>query len=131
MSAKQNVELVKTYMEARRHGNLDTALEMLTDDITHTFMFDMPGVRSEWRGKEGITEFTAHVKRMLPQGSKIEIKRIHATDDSVVVESVNSGKAHNGKDYSNKYCFIYEIKNGKIKAIREYTDSHYSIENLS
>lgn len=131
MSAKQNVEIVKSYMEARRHGNLEHALELLSDDVTHRFMFEIPGVPSEWRGKEGIEEFTAHVKKMFPGGSKAEIKRIHATDDSVVVESVNSGTAHNGKPYSNKYCFIYEIKNDKIKAIREYTDSHYSIENLT
>jgi ketosteroid isomerase-like protein len=31
----------------------------------------------------------------------------------------------NGKEYSNLYCWLVEVKDGKIFAIREYMDSFY------
>lgn len=34
----------------------------------------------------------------------------------------NRGKAFNGKDYENEYCFIFEVENNKIRRVREYVD---------
>jgi ketosteroid isomerase-like protein len=130
MGAAQNIELIKNYFADRARGDVDAALARVTEDVTHSFMFEMPGAPSVWKGKQGLKDFAAHVKKMLPNGSTMDVQKWHATDDAVIMEAIGSGKAHNGNDYRNKYCFIFDIKDGKIAAIREYTDSHYSRTTL-
>ena len=59
---------------------------------------------------------------LFPKDSNSEIRKVHATGDTVIVELTNRGKAFNGKDYENEYCFIFEIENSKIRRVREYVD---------
>jgi ketosteroid isomerase-like protein len=44
----------------------------------------------------------------------------------VCVESFSTGKTMDGKIYENDYCWVFEVSNGKIDAMREYMDSHYT-----
>ena len=41
------------------------------------------------------------------------------------METLGIGKMKDGKDYSNRYCWVVEVKDGKIFAVREYMDSYY------
>ncbi|WP_416338924.1 nuclear transport factor 2 family protein [Paraburkholderia sp. CNPSo 3076] len=50
--------------------------------------------------------------------------RCIAAEDSVVfVEHRLSARLPNGRHYSNDYCFVYEVKDGQVVAIREYMDT--------
>ena len=44
----------------------------------------------------------------------------------VCVESFSTGKTLDGLVYENDYCWVFEVSNGKIDAMREYMDSHYT-----
>ena len=48
------------------------------------------------------------------------------TVDWPCVESFSTGKTMDGKIYENDYCWVFEVSNGKIDAMREYMDSHYT-----
>ncbi len=36
----------------------------------------------------------------------------------------------NGNEYRNRYAWIFEIRDDKIYALREYMDSHYILQQL-
>jgi hypothetical protein len=52
-----------------------------------------------------------------------EIRRVYGDGDAVVVELTNRAKTGKGRDYENEYCFVFEVEAGKIRRIREYTDT--------
>ncbi|MCP3712333.1 nuclear transport factor 2 family protein [Paraburkholderia sp. CNPSo 3274] len=49
--------------------------------------------------------------------------RIAAEGQFVFVEHRLSARLSNGRNYSNDYCFAYEVKDGQVVAIREYMDT--------
>jgi uncharacterized protein len=41
----------------------------------------------------------------------------------VVVEAQSNARTKDGRDYSNTYCFVLKLANGKITESREYMDT--------
>ena len=123
MSAEQNKELVTKTWRAFISGDLDTALANMSDEISWVIPGSLQGISGVKRGKAAVREFGSGVKRAFPQGLNSEIAKVHAAgDDTVIIELTNHGKAANGKDYRNEYCFVFELENGKIRRVREYVD---------
>lgn len=82
-------------------------------------------------GMDIIDKFLAPVRGMFEPGDpKIHVhtmfSRVDETGGWVCVESNSTGKTMDGKVYDNDYCWVFEIANGKIDAMREYMDSHYT-----
>ena len=65
-----------------------------------------------------------HVRAGRSQGPRAE--HVLATAPFVCVESFSTGKTLDGLVYENDYCWVFEVSNGKIDAMREYMDSHYT-----
>jgi uncharacterized protein len=123
MTAEQNKELVTKTWRAFISGDLDTALANMSDEISWVIPGNLPNVSGLKRGKDAIRTFGKGVGVAFPKGLNSEIHKVHATDDNtVILELTNQGKAANGKDYRNEYCFIFEVENGKIRRVREYVD---------
>jgi hypothetical protein len=47
-------------------------------------------------------------------------KGITAEGDRVAVEAESYGETASGKIYNNLYHFLFEVRGGKIQAVREY-----------
>jgi hypothetical protein len=56
-------------------------------------------------------------------GVENTFRTVVAEDDVVVVEHRLSATLPNGRPYVNDYCFVYEVKQGKVWRIREYMDT--------
>ena len=65
-----------------------------------------------------------------PRSLSIQVRNAIAEGDCVAVEWVARGKSAKGKSYENYYHLMFEVKNGKIQAIREYVDTLYAKEVL-
>ena len=123
MTAEQNKELVTKTWRAFISGDLDTALANMSDEISWVIPGSLQGVSGLKRGKAAIREFGEGAKRAFPQGLNSEIAKVHAAgDNTVILELTNHGKAANGKDYRNEYCFVFELENDKVRRVREYVD---------
>ena len=59
-------------------------------------------------------------------GLKIDILGVTAQDERVAVEAVSNGRLRDGQVYNNHYHFMFELRDGKIAAIREYNDTHHT-----
>jgi ketosteroid isomerase-like protein len=65
----------------------------------------------------------ALLRSIFRNGIKFDIQSIVAEDETVHVEVRGTSKTPQGVDYNNRYVFILEFIDGKIKELREYQDS--------
>lgn len=92
---------------------------------------DIPGA-GRHVGMAIIDEFLAPVRGMFRPGDpKIHVRAMFSRIGPegkawVCVESHSTGESMAGKPYDNDYCWVFEISNGRIDAMREYMDSLYT-----
>jgi ketosteroid isomerase-like protein len=131
MSAEQNAELVRNFWQDIIGGRIDAALANTSDEVSWLIPGNVPNVSGLKRGKDEVRKFVGGIGQAFPQGLRTEISKTHVAGDTVIVELTNRGKAFNGKDYENEYCFVFELEGGKIRRIREYVDMHKVVQTLS
>jgi len=73
--------------------------------------------------RAAIVAFMAYNFSRFFGGVKNVFRTVVAQDDVVVVEHRLSATLPNGRPYVNDYCFIYELRDGKVWRIREYMDT--------
>jgi uncharacterized protein len=131
MATEQNVEFVRKTWQDLIGGKVEAALANMSDDVSWLIPGNVPNVSGLKRGKDEVRKFASGIGQAFPQGLQTEIRKTHAAGDAVIIELTNRGKAFNGKDYENEYCFVFELEGGKIRRIREYVDMHKVVQTLS
>ena len=130
MGAADNKQAVKRWLDAMQAGDPKLP-ELLTDDATWWVPPSSP-LGGTHRGK-------AEVLKLMSQGiglydasvpMRIEIQRMVAEDDAVCVQLVLRGRTARGEDYENHYHFAFELRGGKISAVKEYVDTLYAQKKL-
>ena len=131
MGIAENKQVVRGFIEALSSGNLKAIDTALADDATWWLSGSLP-VSGTHRGKKGIFEgFLAKAAPLFQPGSlAIEVRNTIAEGDCVAVEWIARGKTAKGKSYENYYHIMFEVKGGKIQAVREYVDTLYAKEVL-
>jgi uncharacterized protein len=61
---------------------------------------------------------------------KNNFRTVMAEGDVVVVEHRLSATLPNGRSYVNDYCFVFEVRDGKVWRIREYMDTRGGWEQV-
>jgi ketosteroid isomerase-like protein len=128
MSEEDNKRLIQTLMHHIGEGEVDRALELLSDDLKwEVVATSRPSVLTKGQLKALIIElrsvFTDGKFRLFPVG-------MIASGEKVVVESESYGKLKEGTIYNNKYHSLFLVQDGKVKEVREYMDSAHVIEVL-
>ena len=126
-TAEQNEQLVKDFFNTLSTGDLEKVRPMLHKDATWSAMArEIPG-SGDHKGRDYIIdEFLAPVRGLFEEGDpKIKVKTVIGKGNFVAAETEGLGQLKNGKTYHNLYCWMIEIKDGKIYWLREYMDSHY------
>ena len=131
MGSAENKKVVLGFVEALSSGNIEATKAALADDATWWIPGSLP-VSGTHRGKKAIFEdFLGQAQALFqPNSISIQVRNAIAEGDSVAVEWVARGKSAKGKPYENYYHLMFEVKNGKIQAIREYVDTLYAKEVL-
>ena len=108
-------------------GDLAKLKTFFTADSVWTVVAkSIPGSGSH-KGPVGIAdEFLAPVRGMFVDGDpKLPITNVFSKGKMVAVETHTQGTLKSGKKYDNKYCWILEVVDGKVLAVREYMDGGY------
>jgi ketosteroid isomerase-like protein len=131
MGAAENKNVVLGFVEALSGGNIEAAKATLADDVTWWIPGSLP-VSGTHRGKKAIFEdFLGKATTFFqPNSMSIQVRNAIAEGDLVAVEWIARGKSAKGKNYENYYHLMFEVKNAKIQAIREYVDTLYAKEVL-
>lgn len=123
----KNEKIVRKFLETLSTGNLEELRPLFHEHATWRVMATgIPG-EGEHRGRDNIIDsFLAPVRGMFVEGDpKVHIDRLICQGPFVVAETRGLGKFKDGRQYSNRYAFVLEVRDDKIYELREYMDSHY------
>lgn len=129
---EQKKQVVKKTIEAFNKRDLDLYLSYHTDDATSwEVYFDKPlGI------KESL-EFVPNYWRAFPD-AKVETQAMFVSGDMVIVENIVTGTFVNeflgqkptGKRFEQREGVFFELRDGKIAAVRIYLDRKTQEEQL-
>ncbi len=123
----RNEQIVRSFFDTLSTGNLERVRPLLHEQATWSVMVTgIPGAGEKKGRNASIDEFLGPVRGMFVDGDpKVNIQRIICQGPFVAAEARGIGQLKNGKKYDNRYCFVLEIKDDKIYALREYMDSYH------
>lgn len=114
----KNKETVNRFIEAMGSGDSETAATCITKDA-YTLAKGF-GHFAGVREYDTILATISAFKKLMPGGMKPEILSLVAEGDKVVAEFEGNGTLVNGEDYSNEYCMVFSLRDGKICQVNEY-----------
>ena len=126
MSTDETRAVIEDFYAALRKGNRARLLELLAPDAVWIPPAAAPVPRTE--GAEAIADaLGGDIVRSTFDLSKpfaLEVRRILADGDVAVVQQRLTATAKaTGADYDNQYCWIYEVRDGRIAVLEEYADT--------
>jgi ketosteroid isomerase-like protein len=104
----------------------DEFLDALTPDATWTIPGDWPRISGIQRRPQLDSFVRIAMPAGFPAGSELQIRNVAEAGDTVFVELVATAVTGKGRDYENRYCFVVDLLDGKVAAIREYMDTLYA-----
>ena len=129
MSEEENKKVALRFFESLSTGNLDVALELISDRVTWWLagkpeQFALAGSKD----KTQFAEMLGLIEKGMPDGIRLTITGVTAEGDRVAVEMNADGVSALGKEYHNEYHDLLEVRDGKIEAGREYLDTAHAQE---
>lgn len=121
-----NEQTVLDFFAALSTGDLELLRPFLTpDSVWEPMVKDIPGA-GMYRGDEIIDVFLAPVRGAFAPGDpKVHPQVIFSDGERVACESYSDGKLADGREYHNRYAWVFTVRDGKVLRINEYMDSHY------
>nr|WP_139795526.1 nuclear transport factor 2 family protein [Nocardia donostiensis] len=132
----ENKAIVQAMWHAFTERDFDRFAAFFTDDAewlapaNNATAFALE-VSSHMIGRTAITDFFANdFPRLFVQDVAIINHGLYAEGDRVIVEHTMSATLANGNPYVNDYCFVFELRDGRIHRVREYLDSSRGFEMI-
>jgi ketosteroid isomerase-like protein len=105
-------------------GDAAAVLDLMTDDAT----WWLPGKTGQLpvtgeRSKAQIGRLFQAMASQLEGPLKMTVKSAIAEGDRVALEVESLGQLKNGRTYNQEYHFLITVRDGKIRAVREYLDT--------
>lgn len=131
MGKAENKQLVLDFLGHYSAARYDAALDMLADDCE----WWLPGHPDEFPAagtadKDTVRKRLARNLKLLPHGLEITVGAVTAEDDRVAVEAESKGVLSNGRLYHNRYHFLFVLREGRIRVVKEYLDTLHARETL-
>lgn len=123
MGTAESASVVKAFFEAMQTGGFEAAMAHAHPDFTW------------WAAGAGeIQGQLANIGKLLADNMKapmtMKVHAMTAEGDRVAVEAESYGELKNGAVYNNQYHFLFIVRDGKIKAVKEYNDTKHAAEVL-
>lgn len=131
MSAETNKNVVLSFFENVSAGKVDAALALMAETATW-WVAGKPDkfVQAGTKTKTQLAELLQEIGTAMPKGLRVTPKGLTAEGDRVAVEAESYGETATGKIYNNLYHFLFEVRDSKIQAVREYFDTMHAKEVL-
>ncbi len=140
MSLEENKELIRKFYSTLCTTDAQVAFDLLAEDADWMLMgkstIAPPGAitKQEFINEMLSTGGSLHPGRnpasIFPDGLDLTIKTITAEGDHVVLEAESYSIAANGNTYNNTYSYHFDIRDGKIQSVREYSDTHHGLTSV-
>ncbi len=131
--AAANEKHVLAYLEAIKAGDHPAAKAAFAQDASWNTAPSMPWA-ARFEGVDAIfDEYFAVDKGLFTTGMAsydLMTNSVIAAGDHVVVEMTHRATGLNGKAYETDHCIVFDVRDGLIRAVREYIDSLYLKEQM-
>ena len=126
MTTETTRTLIGDFYTALQKGDRPRLLELLAPDAVWIPPVSAPIPRTE--GAEAIADSLGGqiVRDMfdVSQPFGLEIRRVVADGDVAVVQQrITATAKATGQAYDNQYCWVYEVRDGRIALMEEYADT--------
>jgi uncharacterized protein (TIGR02246 family) len=121
-------QVVEAYVAALQRGDIDALRASFTPDATWWLRGDLP-TAGVWKGPDQILDgFLARMTAQLDTTRPLsqELKHVIADGDLAVAEWTSRATTRSGAAYENDYAVVFEVRDGRIAAVREYFDTGYA-----
>ena len=61
---------------------------------------------------------------------KMTVRSVTAEDNRVSIEASGDSRLKDGRKYNNSYQFTFTLSNGKIREVREYSDTKLTFDTF-
>ncbi len=122
MGASENKQIVTEMFAHLSAGRRQQALDMMGDDAT----WWSPGIGVTTKAQ--FAQMMAYMDKIMKGPIKMTLKRMTAEEDRVAAEAESDGDVVNGKHYHNTYHFLVVVRGGKVREVKEYTDTKYAAD---
>lgn len=128
MGIEDNKKVVMGFFEAMNSGNAGAAMGALADSATWWVAgnFALSGTKT----KAQFAELAGGLASKIDGGMRLTPLGVTAEGDRVAVEAESHAKMKNGKTYQNQYHFLFQVRDGKIQAVKEYLDTIHANDVL-
>ncbi len=125
--------VVLEYLEDIKAGRHDAAYEAFAEDATWTTPPSLPWP-GKFHGRRAIFDgYFAVDKGLFTTGMDsydLETRLVVSRGEHVVIEMTHRSTGLNGNHYETDHCLVFDVREGKIQAVREYIDSLYLKESM-
>ncbi|MEU7876277.1 nuclear transport factor 2 family protein [Dactylosporangium sp. NPDC049140] len=132
MGIEENKAIVQRYYDHVSRGERADADALFADDATW-WVAGVPE-RLPIAGQRTLTEHRAMLRDQiaphLSNGVRTTVTGMTAEGDRVAVEMENYARTASGKIYNNRFHLLFEIRNSRIHAVREYLDTLHAEDAL-
>jgi ketosteroid isomerase-like protein len=124
MAEAENLKIVEFAHAALATGDRRPYHDLLADNVRWTVMGTTAWSRT-WVGKTSVLSDLFGELRSQFVGDEIRVtaQAFYADGDLVAVEGKGHNRTRSGRAYENEYCWIYELSNGKVTDVVQYSDT--------
>jgi ketosteroid isomerase-like protein len=123
MDTTTNKQLVESVFAALAQGNTKPFADAMADAFSWTISGYGPW-SGTWRGKREVRQtLMAPLFAQFAGTYRNRATRIVADGDVIVVECRGEVTTKAGPRYDNRYCYVIEMRDGRMHALTEYMDT--------
>ncbi len=119
MSLEANKQIVRDFLA----GSGTSWLDLVHPDLSFFVAGDMEGCG--YLDMQGLADLFTMLTRDATEPFMVVPTHMIAEGNFVAVEAVSNMPLKNGRVYNNHYHIVFEIIDGKIKNVREYSDTDH------
>jgi uncharacterized protein len=126
----QNKKVVEEFLATFSAGDIDGVVAGLADDATWWVLGSMDGFSGTYSAEE-MAKMLPNFKSIYKAGAlRLTPLTMIAEDNRVAVEAEGYAELTNGRIYSSKYHFLFEVEGDKVTRVKEYLDTHHAYETF-
>jgi uncharacterized protein (TIGR02246 family) len=124
--------VLTAYVSAVEAGDAEAIRASFAEDATWTLAGELP-ISGAWVGREAIIDefLPSAMSHYQPGSVRLEITGMIAEGDNVALQWTSRARTLDGTPYENDCIGVFTVRDGKIRSVHEYMDTHYAYRALT